>query len=152
MWYHKIQPNFLLFSHPFKVNKTGEWFTVPCSSGTSTRSRCNHPLLVQLQRASCNVYCWLDVMMVKRKVNCPECLASLTFDTVNDTHPHSFCLLNRKKWGSLIDTSSNVIFICNESERLLSHCLAQDAVCFAKPKFTLSLIIKVKKCLFSRAN
>ncbi len=39
------------------------------------------------------------VKMVKRKVNCPEYLASLTFDSVNDTLPHSFCLLNRKKMG-----------------------------------------------------
>jgi len=91
------------------------------------------------------------VRMVRRKVKCAECLTSLIFDPLID-ESQSFLLLQRKKWGRLIEASNNVIKICEEAERILSHFMTQDRLCFTKKGFSLKLIISIKKRLLTQKD
>jgi len=60
------------------------------------------------------------VKMVMQKVRCPICIAALTCSRSEADRNPSFALLNRKRWGQLIDASSDVILICIETERLFT--------------------------------
>lgn len=88
--------------------------------------------------------------MVKDKISCEECEASL-FASEHSTTP-SFKLLRRKKWGSLIEASDYMISVSVETEKVLYQLSIQNPSSMANPKLNLTISISVKKKLFYKTN
>ena len=60
------------------------------------------------------------VKMVRKKIQCPKCIDSLICSRSEAEQNLSYALLNRKRWGKLIDSSSDVILVCLETEKIFS--------------------------------
>ena len=56
--------------------------------------------------------------MVRKKIHCEVCASALISTRSEAENKPSFALLNRKRWGQLIDASSDLILICAEAEKL----------------------------------
>ena len=80
--------------------------------------------------------------MVKKKIRCQTCAGALTCSRFEAENNASFALLNRKRWGQLVDSSSDVIAICIETERLFVFLEKQGQLT------TLSSISsKISRCI-----
>jgi hypothetical protein len=71
------------------------------------------------------------VKIVKRKICCPTCVASLICSRQEAEREPAFALLNRKRWGNLVDASTDVISICLETENFFSF-LVKDKSFFCQ--------------------
>ena len=91
------------------------------------------------------------VKMVARKVNCETCLHSLITSREEAEKNPSFALLNRKRWGRLIDSSSDVITVCIETEKVFEFLTKKDGTLSTLKKGIAPFIVStVLKRLFSR--
>jgi len=109
-------------------------------------------LLQSLSEYKENVIAYISgyvVKMVEKSISCEECILSLHSTGGSMDH---FGLLQRKKYGRLIEASTDVIKVCTEAERLLTHLISQNELCFAKPGFVIKMSIDIKKALFSKSN
>ena len=93
------------------------------------------------------------VKMVKRKVTCENCLDSLITSREEAERNPLFALLNRKRWGRLIDSSSDVITVCIETEKVFEFLIKKDGKLSTLKKGIAPFIVStVLKRLFSRTN
>ena len=93
------------------------------------------------------------VKMVKRKLTCETCLDSLITTREEAEKNPSFALLNRKRWGRLIDSSSDVITVCIETEKLFVFLTKKDGTLSTLKKGIAPFIVStVLKGLFSQTN
>ena len=93
------------------------------------------------------------VKMVKRKMTCENCLDSLITSREEAERNPSFALLNRKRWGRLIHSSSDVITVCIETEKVFEFLLKKDGTLSTLKKGIAPFIVStVLKRLFSRTN
>jgi hypothetical protein len=79
--------------------------------------------------------------MVRKKVRCSTCLDALICSREEAESKASFALLNRKRWGKLIDSSSDVITVCIEAEKILSVLLKENGNNISKKNFTVLRIV-----------
>jgi len=93
------------------------------------------------------------VKMVRRKLKCCICLDALTCSRDEAESNVSFALLNRKRWGNLIDASSDVITVCNETEKIFTIILKENNDILSKKNLLVLLIVDaILKKFFLKAN
>ena len=81
------------------------------------------------------------VKMVRKKIRCSTCLDALICSREEAESKTSFALLNRKRWGKLIDSSSCVITVCIEAEKVFSVLFKENNHNISKKNFTILLIV-----------
>jgi hypothetical protein len=64
--------------------------------------------------------------MVTRQIRCPLCLAALICSKEEAEKMPSFALQNRKRWGNLINSSSDVVSVCLQAEKVFSALLCEN--------------------------
>ena len=93
------------------------------------------------------------VKMVRKKLKCPICLDALTCSREEAESKVSFALLNRKRWGNLIDSSSDVITVCIETEKIFTVLLKENSEIISKKNLlVLSIVDAILKKFFLKAN
>ena len=119
---------------------------------TKKRLKNTDPLCIFFQERICNnrltdykeavvVYiAGYVVKMVKKKILCKTCQDALICSREEAERNFSFALLNRKRWGQLIDASGDVIALCNETEKVFSGLL-QKSEAFLPKKNPISSVV-----------
>ena len=93
------------------------------------------------------------VRSIQKKIDCETCLGALICSREEAEKNLSFSLLNRKRWGKLIDSSSDVINICIETEKTFCQ-LEKTTNGFMTKKRSISPLIvsTVLKSVCSKSN
>ena len=89
--------------------------------------------------------------MVTKLISCETCQNALVSTRFEPETNSAFALLNRKRWGKLIDASSDLILVCIESEKLFVALSKQE-----KFSSLASIAAKISqivlKMLFQKSN
>ncbi len=67
------------------------------------------------------------IKMTQRQWKCGDCLQALICSQEEAAENPAFALLNRKRWGRLIDSSNDVIRICLETEKHIVQKIGERA-------------------------
>jgi hypothetical protein len=81
------------------------------------------------------------IKMVQKKVTCKTCLEALFCSREEAEQSFAFALLNRKRWGQLIDASCDVIALCNETEKIFSGLSQKSETFFPKKRLISSIVV-----------
>jgi hypothetical protein len=60
------------------------------------------------------------IRMVRKNWTCQTCLDALISSRSDAEQNPAFALLNRKRWGNLIDASPDVVSLCIETEKVFT--------------------------------
>jgi hypothetical protein len=66
------------------------------------------------------------VRIVTRHICCPLCLAELICSKEEAEKMLLFALQNHKRWGNLINSSSDVVSVCLQAQKVFSALLCEN--------------------------
>ena len=93
------------------------------------------------------------VRSIQKKIDCETCVGALICSREEAQVNPSFSLLNRKRWGKLIDSSSDVINVCIETEKAFCKVEKTTNGFMTKKKSIATFIVStVLKHVFLKSN